>query len=80
MNHNAQTPPETKVDDALGYPILVVEDDAGLNHLIQKNLRRKGFRVQGSLTGQEAIDRVMESPPTMLLLDYDLPDMTAEVS
>ena len=60
------------------YTILVVEDDEGLNHLIQKALQRRGFHTQGVLRGSEAIAKVTQNPTTLLLLDYLLPDMTAQ--
>jgi len=56
--------------------ILVVEDDEGLNRLIQKTLQRAGFSVEGALNGADAIARVVENRNVILLLDYLLPDMT----
>ena len=35
--------------------ILVVEDDEGLNLLIQKKLQRENFRTDGVLSGADAI-------------------------
>ena len=56
--------------------ILVVEDDEGLNRLIQKRLQRADFCVEGVLTGADAIARVVENQNLIILLDYLLPDMT----
>ena len=42
--------------------ILVVEDDAGLNNLAQKALRKAGFEPAGVMTGAEAIERAMNDP------------------
>jgi PAS domain S-box-containing protein len=55
--------------------ILVVDDDAGLNNLAQKALRRRGFETHGALSGAEAIASVIANPELMLLLDQQLPDM-----
>ena len=59
-----------------GLGVLVIEDDAGLNELIREVLERDGVAVEGVLTGTEALAKVQEDPDRLLLLDYDLPDMT----
>ncbi|MEW5959516.1 MAG: PAS domain S-box protein, partial [Chloroflexota bacterium] len=57
--------------------ILVVEDDAALLRLIQKNLQRAGFQTFGVPTGAEALAWLKDQPPPLLLLlDYRLPDMS----
>jgi len=56
--------------------VLAVEDDEGLNHLIQMNLQREGFRTEGAFNGSDAIAKIVEAPNSLLLLDYLLPDMT----
>ncbi len=58
-------------------PVLVVEDDAGLNRLIQKTLQKAGFATDGALNGAEALAKIAEGRDLLLLLDYSLPDMTA---
>ena len=58
------------------HTILVVEDDAALLRLIQKNLQRDGFCTEGAANGAEAIAHIISNPPELLLLDYRLPDMT----
>lgn len=58
--------------------ILVVEDDRGLNLLMQKKLRRAGFHVDGVFTGTEALQRIFKEPDMVLLLDQRLPDMEGE--
>ncbi|NTU82286.1 MAG: response regulator [Chloroflexales bacterium] len=57
--------------------LLVVEDDQGLNQLIQKRLRRHGFATESAKCGAEAVRRAAELADPLLLLDYQLPDMTA---
>ena len=56
--------------------IIVTEDDESLNHLMQKILRREGFKTEGAMSGSDAINRVTGSEDSLLLLDYGLPDMT----
>jgi FixJ family two-component response regulator len=56
--------------------IFILEDDAGLNHLLQKKLRQAGELVEGCLLGHEALERIKRLPHCLLLLDFSLPDMT----
>ncbi|MCP3891229.1 MAG: response regulator [Desulfobulbaceae bacterium] len=55
--------------------VLVVEDDEGLNKLIQKTLRRAKFDCFGVLTGADAITSVKKNPNMVLIIDQQLPDM-----
>ena len=58
--------------------VVVVEDDEGLNRLILKRLKREGFLTRGVPTGSRALNLASENTNSLLLLDYLLPDMTAE--
>jgi DNA-binding response OmpR family regulator len=60
--------------------ILVAEDDKVLNNLIQKTLTKEGFFTEGVLSGKDTIARLNGSGDTMLLLDYELSDMTGSRS
>jgi len=55
--------------------ILVVEDDEGLNVLIQKILKKEGFLVDSALNGHDGILKASENKDILMLLDYKLPDM-----
>jgi PAS domain S-box-containing protein len=57
--------------------ILIVEDDDGLNHLITKKLKRDGFQTISVFNGADAVSKACEDGNLCLLLDYKLPDMTA---
>jgi DNA-binding NtrC family response regulator len=60
------------------YTILIVEDNAGLARLIQKQLERQGYRTQISSTGWQARDLIREtSEKILMLLDYQLGDVPA---
>jgi len=56
--------------------VLVVEDDEILCDLIVKNLQRSGFQVEKATTGNQAITRLTDKQDILMLLDYQLPDMT----
>ncbi|WP_462325082.1 PAS domain-containing hybrid sensor histidine kinase/response regulator [Desulfoplanes sp.] len=67
---------EYEEDNSLN--ILVVEDDEGVNRLVQKQLVRAGYTVQGVMTGKEALEILDGSGARdrlLLLLDQKLPDM-----
>lgn len=53
--------------------ILVVEDEAPLLTLLRYNLEKQGFRVEEAADGQEALLRVAETKPDLVLLDWMLP-------
>jgi two-component system phosphate regulon response regulator PhoB len=56
--------------------VLVVEDEAPLMTLLRYNLERQGFRVDEASDGQEALLRVAESKPDLVLLDWMLPSLS----
>ncbi len=55
--------------------ILLVEDSEGLAHIVRRLLTRAGFAVDVAASGEEALDYLKDSQPSLLLLDYYLPDM-----
>jgi PAS domain S-box-containing protein len=58
--------------------ILIVEDDQWLRGMLQKRLEGAGFEVICATTGAEAIEMASAGAGLLLLLDYNLPDMTAK--
>ena len=56
--------------------ILVVEDEAPLMTLLRYNLEKQGFRVEEAADGQEALLRVSEQRPDLVLLDWMLPALS----
>ncbi|MCG8635087.1 MAG: response regulator [Desulfobacterales bacterium] len=62
--------------DPVRGQILVVEDDEGLNRLIQRGLKKAGFPCRGVLTGKDAIRCAGSDPDLVMLIDQQLPDMT----
>jgi len=59
-----------------GPTILVVEDEAALLTLLRYNLERQGFRVDEAADGREALLRVAEGRPDLVLLDWMLPTLS----
>ncbi|OJT19727.1 hypothetical protein BO221_35895 [Archangium sp. Cb G35] len=55
--------------------ILIVDDEPDLAGLLAYNLGRAGFTTTQAHTGAEALARVREGLPDLVLLDLMLPDM-----
>jgi len=56
--------------------ILVLEDDAALATMLRYNLEKEAFRVDEATDGPEAITRISETTPDLVLLDWMLPVMS----
>jgi two-component system phosphate regulon response regulator PhoB len=56
--------------------VLVVEDEAALATMLRYNLEKQGFRVEEAADGQEALTRIAESQPDLVLLDWMLPALS----
>ncbi len=56
--------------------VLIVEDEAALATMLRYNLEKQGFRVEEAGDGQEALTRISESQPDLVLLDWMLPVMS----
>src|SRR6195952_3186556 len=56
--------------------VLVVEDEAALATMLRYNLEKQGFRVEEAVDGQEALTRIAEAAPDIVLLDWMLPVMS----
>src|SRR5690349_24448074 len=56
--------------------VLVVEDEAALVTMLRYNLEKNGFRVEEAGDGEEALMRIAETQPDLVLLDWMLPVMS----
>lgn len=56
--------------------VLVVEDEPALATMLRYNLEKQGFRVDEATDGQEALTRISESQPDLVLLDWMLPTLS----
>lgn len=55
--------------------ILLVEDDTDLSAVVANRLEESGYVVRTAFTGPEALERVAEAVPDLVLLDIMLPEM-----
>ncbi|OPY74284.1 MAG: Transcriptional regulatory protein SrrA [Syntrophorhabdus sp. PtaU1.Bin058] len=60
------------------YPILVVEDDPKIAHIVKVYLEGAGFRVIHSEHGKDALDAARKEKPLLVILDLMLPDISGE--
>jgi CheY-like chemotaxis protein len=56
-------------------PVLIIEDDEALRELLQMILEAEGFSVETAANGKEALERMMDHPPSLVLLDMRMPIM-----
>ncbi|HTI02181.1 MAG TPA: phosphate regulon transcriptional regulator PhoB [Acidisoma sp.] len=56
--------------------VLIVEDEAALMTMLRYNLEKQGFRVEEAGDGEEALNRINEVKPDMVLLDWMLPHLS----
>ena len=56
--------------------VLVVEDESSLSTMLRYNLEKQGYRVDEAADGQEALTRIAEQQPDLVLLDWMLPVMS----
>ncbi|MBF6614611.1 MAG: response regulator, partial [Chloroflexi bacterium] len=55
--------------------ILVVDDDPRITDLLRRVLAYEGYSVAIAADGNEALNRTLERPPDLIVLDIMLPGM-----
>ncbi len=56
--------------------ILIVEDEDDVAVLLRYNLEAEGFRVATASSGDEAVERIRDGVPDLILLDWMLPGLS----
>ena len=62
-------------DGGAGGDVLVVDDDADTRHRLRTALERDAWAVREAGDGAEALERVAQAPPRLILLDLTMPMM-----
>jgi signal transduction histidine kinase/DNA-binding response OmpR family regulator len=62
-------------DHAVPGRVLVVEDDASVRELLQRNLEKDHWTVALAENGRVALERLTEARPALILLDLMMPEM-----
>jgi two-component system KDP operon response regulator KdpE len=55
--------------------ILVVDDEPRMTHFIRLNLEHDGFEVFEAISGTEAMEKLRDNLPDLILLDVMMPDL-----
>lgn len=53
--------------------ILIVDDEPAVCRMLEKFLIKKGYESSSALSGKEAIDKIKEEKPHIVLLDIKMP-------
>lgn len=56
-----------------GKKIMVVDDEPDIVYVVRSILEKAGYEVVGVNSGEEALDRLMEEKPNLVLLDVMMP-------
>jgi len=65
-NHQIQSDSQT---------ILIVEDDETTREMLRKSLEKNDFKVRSAVNGKEALEKVSETKPGLIILDLMMPEM-----
>ncbi len=55
--------------------ILLVEDDKNQRLLYEQELGLEGYEIRTAIDGKDALKKVQEHPPDIIIMDIDLPKM-----
>ena len=58
-----------------GSTILVVDDERNIVQLARLYLRNEGYQVETAANGREALEKVRQTSPSLILLDLMMPEM-----
>ncbi|TVQ77840.1 MAG: DNA-binding response regulator [Phycisphaeraceae bacterium] len=56
-------------------PVLIVEDEVDIAHLIEFHLKREGYTTRIAHSGADALEMLDREPPALVLLDIMMPDV-----
>ncbi|WP_420592249.1 7TM-DISM domain-containing protein [Bacterioplanoides sp.] len=67
-------------DSLIGLRVLIVDDNASVRNVIEKQLRRQGMRAESTYSGKEALAMMrhqnsISEPYEVLIIDHDMPLM-----
>jgi CheY-like chemotaxis protein len=61
--------------DVIAKSVLIIDDDLTLREMYEEYLKASGFTVISAQDGQEGLEKVKESKPSIILLDLMMPKM-----
>lgn len=57
--------------------VLIVDDQVGIRYLLEEILEQEGCNVELAANGKEALDKMEQVIPDLMMLDYKLPIMSS---
>jgi CheY-like chemotaxis protein len=66
---------ERVVESSMGHSILIIDDDASTRTLLTSALQAEGYETVTAENGADAVRRLVELKPCVILLDFDMPVM-----
>lgn len=77
---DSQPLPENHNDELIGLRALIVDDNASVRNVIEKQLRRQGMRADSTYSGKEALAMLRHQcsvgePYEVIIIDHDMPLM-----
>lgn len=57
------------------HKIMIVDDEPDIVKLVKVSLEMANFEVSEAFSGQEALDKVQDAKPDIILLDIMMPDI-----
>ncbi len=66
------------MNDLRQYKILVVDDDKDIADLLVFNIEQAGYRAETANTGEEAVRKVRDEKPDLIVLDLMLPGISGQ--
>jgi putative two-component system response regulator len=64
----------TTLSEGAGARILIVDDDEQVRGLLRRVLAAAGYSIEELSSAEDALARIREDPPDLVLLDLNLPD------
>ncbi len=59
--------------------LLVVDDEIDLTSMLQFRLENRGFSVETCSNGGEALDKILDNPFDLVIMDYFMPLLKGDV-
>ena len=58
--------------------VLVVDDEPAIRRLLRVGLSTEGYAIREAATAREAVERLAEDLPDLVILDLGLPDLSGQ--
>jgi CheY-like chemotaxis protein len=55
--------------------IMIVDDDEAIRRFARKLLESEYYEVIPAVNGKDALDKIFENPPDLIVVDYQMPEM-----